>query len=223
MAIALQIVCVLFIIAAVIVFARMNSRVRTGSTKLQMALALYQVVLCGWFFALCVSDVLDVSVNFSYVRFVLNVFYGLAFLAVTVYTFVHKNRGEDRYFRCMVWSFIALTAVQCFVFPYGTENEMMRIIEAMEGAVVFGVLIALLFKLDSTAFCKKILLTCVILEFFIAVENVITPFASITDDFQLVDIPLNYASLFMRPVLFSSLALLYQVRLDKKNTADHNR
>ena len=223
MAIALQIVCVLFIVAAVIVFARMNNRARTGSTKLQMALALYQVVLCGWFFALCVSDILDISVNFSYVRFVVNVFYGLAFFAVMVYTFVYKNRGEDRYYRCMVWSLIALTAIQCFVFPYETENEIMRIIEAVEGAVVFGFLIALLFKLESIAFCKKILLTSVVLEFFIAVENVIMPFASITDDFQIVDIPLNYAALFMRPVLFSSLALLYQVRLDKKNTADHNQ
>ena len=216
MAIVVQIVCVLFILAAIIVFTRKNSRTQTGSSKLQIALALYQIVLCGWFFALCVSDILDIKVNYSYVRFVVNVFYALAFLAVTVYTFIYKNKGEDRYFRCMVWSFIALTAVQCFVFPYGTENEIMRIIEAVEGAVVFGFLIALLFKLDSAAFCKKILITTVVMELFIAVENLIMPFASITDDFQIVDIPLNYAALFMRPVLFASLALLYQVRLDKK-------
>lgn len=223
MAIVLQVVCVLFIFAAVIVFARMNSRARTGSTKLQMALALYQVVLCGWFFALCVSDILDVSVYFSYVRFLVNVFYGLTFLAVNVYTFVYKNRGEDRYFRCLVWSYVALTAVQCFVFPYETENEVMRIIEAVEGAAVFGFLIALLFKLESEAFCKRILLASVLLELFIALENLAMPFASITGDFQIVDIPLNYAALFMRPVLFASLALLYQVRLDKKNTLSHNQ
>ena len=46
------------------------------------------------------------------------------------------------------------------------------------------------------------------------------PFSTITDDFQLLDIPLNYAALFMRPVLFATLALIYQVRLDKKKTAD---
>ena len=223
MAIALQAVCVLFIIAAAIFFTRKNSRARTGSSKPQIALALFQVVLFGWFFALCVSDILDINVNFSYVRFVLNLFYVLAFLAVTIYTFVYKIKGDDRYFRCVIWAYIALIALQCFVFPYDTENEIMRIIEALEGAVVFGFLIALLFKLDSVAFCKKILLVSVILELFIAFENLIMPFASITNDFQIVDIPLNYAALFMRPVLFASLALLYQVRLDRKNKTDKNQ
>ena len=223
MAVVLQVVCVLFVLAAGIVFARKNSAARTGGSKLQMALALFQVILFGWFFALCVSDILDIKVNFSYVRFVVNIFYVLAFLAVTIYTFIYKNKGEDRYFRCMVWAFIALTSVQCFVFPYETENEIMRVVEAAEGAVVFGFLIALLFKLDNGAFCKRILLTAVILELFIAVENLIMPFASITDDFQIVDIPLNYAALFMRPVLFASLALLYQVRLDKKSAGDSSQ
>lgn len=87
MEIVLQVVCVLFVLAACVVFSRQNSRDRTGSSKLQMTLALYQVVLLGWFFALCVSDILDINVNFSYVRFVLNVFYALTFLAVAVYTF----------------------------------------------------------------------------------------------------------------------------------------
>ncbi len=222
MAIALQVVCVLFIIAAAIFFTRKNSRARTGSSKPQMALALFQVVLFGWFFALCVSDILDINVSFSYVRFVLNLFYVLAFLAVAIYTFAYKNKGDDRYFRCVIWAYNALIALQCFVFPYETENEIMRIVEALEGAVVFGFLIALLFKLDSVAFCKKILLVSVILELFIAFENLIMPFASITNDFQIVDIPLNYAALFMRPVLFASLALLYQVRLDRKNKTDKN-
>lgn len=49
-----------------------------------------------------------------------------------------------------------------------------------------------------------------------AIENVAVPMSSITDDFQLVDIPLNYASLFMRPVLFSSLTLVYSVWRDGK-------
>ena len=109
---------------------------RTGSSRLQMALAWYQVVLCGWFFALCVSDILDIRVNFSYVRFAVNVFYALEFSALAVYTFFYKNKCEDRHFRCVIWAYIALTAVQCFVFPYETENEIMRIIEAVEGAAV---------------------------------------------------------------------------------------
>ena len=217
MATVYQVVCVLFILAAAVVFARKNSIAKTGGTKLQMGLALFQVVLCGWFFALCVSDILDIKVNFSYVRLVLNVLYALAFLAVTIYTFVYKKKDDDRYFRCVLWSFIALIAVQCFVFPYGTENEILRIIEALEGAVVFGFLITLLFKLENGAFCKKLLLTAVVLELLIAVENLIVPFAAITDDIQVADIPLNYASLFMRPVLFATLALLYQIRIDRKN------
>ena len=133
MAIALQVVCVLFILASVFVFVRKNRRGIIGSSKLQMALAVFQVVLFGWFFALCVSDILDIKVNFSYVRFILNIRYALAFLAVAFYTFIYKNKGDDRYFRCVIWSYIALTALQCFVFPYGTENEIMRIIEAVEG------------------------------------------------------------------------------------------
>ena len=96
----------------------------------------------------------------------------------------------------------------------------MRIVEAVEGAAVFGLLIALLLKREDAAFSKKALLTAVVLEFFIAVENAIMPFSTITDDFQLLDIPLNYAALFMRPVLFATLALIYQVRLDKKKAAD---
>ena len=223
MAIVLQIVCVLFILAAVFVFTRKYKRSRTGSSNLQMALAVYQVVLVGWFFALCISDILDIRVNFSYVRFVLNVFYALAFLAVTIYTFVDQYKLEDRYFRYVIWSYIALIALQCFVFPYETENEIMRIIEAVEGAVVFGFLIALLLKLERVIFCKRILLAAVILELFIAVENMIMPFATITGDFQIVDIPLNYAALFMRPVLFATLALLYQVRLDKKKAMKKNQ
>ena len=50
----------------------------------------------------------------------------------------------------------------------------------------------------------------------VAIENVAVPMSSITDDFQLVDIPLNYASLFMRPVLFASLTLTYSVWRDSK-------
>lgn len=49
-----------------------------------------------------------------------------------------------------------------------------------------------------------------------AIENVAVPMSSITDDFQLVDIPLNYPSLFIRPVLFSSLTLVYSVWRDGK-------
>lgn len=94
MAVVLQVVCVLFIFAAVIVFARQNSRSQIGSSGLQMAPALYRVVLCEWFFGLCVSDILDINAGFSYVRFAVNVFYARAFSAAAVYTFIYKTRGR---------------------------------------------------------------------------------------------------------------------------------
>lgn len=213
---AYQAVCALLIVAAAILFMRQNSTVRAGGTKAQTGLALFQVALFGWFFALCVSDILDIGVNFSYVRLVVNAFYALAFTSVAVYTFAYKCKGDDRYFRCVVWTCIALIAVQCFVFPYDTDRESIRIMNALEGAGIFGLLFLLLFRLENGALSQKILIAAVALEFVTAAGNVIFPTASITDDFQAVDIPLNYASLFMRPVLFATLALLNQVRLDTK-------
>ena len=223
MGIVFQAVCALFIVAAVIVFVVQSRSARAGSSKAQIVLAVFQVALCGWFFGLCVSDILDVNVGFSYVRFVLNIFYALAFLMVTVYTFILRSRLKDRYFTYVIWSYIALIAMQCFVFPYGTEIEILRIVEALEGAAVFGLLIALLLRREDAAFCKKALVTAVVLELFIAVENTILPFSAIINDIDIMDIPLNYASLYMRPVLFATLALIYQVRLDRKSAEDNKK
>ena len=47
-----------------------------------------------------------------------------------------------------------------------------------------------------------------------AVVNTAIPMAAITEDIQSIDIPMNYLSLYMRPVIFSSLALVYRVWLD---------
>jgi hypothetical protein len=38
--------------------------------------------------------------------------------------------------------------------------------------------------------------------------------ASITEDIQIIDIPMNYAALYMRPVIAGSLALVYRIWLD---------
>ena len=54
-------------------------------TKGQKALSVFQIVLCGGFFALCLSDVLDINANFSAVRFFLNIFYALAFFSLTAF------------------------------------------------------------------------------------------------------------------------------------------
>ena len=216
MAVALQIICSLLIIGAMIFFLKKNDRSKTGATKGQLILAGWQILFCGWFFALCISDALDFNVNFSSVRFTLNIFYSIAFLSIGVYTLLAKHRKNDKDLKAVIFAFIVLIAVQCFVFPYETKLVFWRIFESVEGAVVFGLLIAVLLKLDDEGFSRKSLLIATILEFIVAIENVAIPMSSITDDFQLVDIPLNYASLFMRPVLFSSLTLVYSVWRDGK-------
>ena len=219
MSVAFQIICALLLIAALVFFLIRSRSSGTGASKGQLLLSGFQLMLCGWFFALCMSDILDINVNFSYVRVVLNFFYGIAFLAVTIYTLFTKYRKNDSDLKLVVVSYIILIGIQCFVFPYGTENELLRIFEAVEGAVVFGLLIAVFIKLLDEKFCQRSLFIATVLELAVAVENVIMPFSNITDDTQLLDIPLNYMSLFMRPVLLASLALIYRVWLDGRKKA----
>ena len=163
--------------------------------------------------------VLDINVNFSYIKFVLNVFYGMAFLAISIFTLFTKHRNDDRDIKAVIISFIVLIALQFFVFPYGTENEFLRIFEAIEGAVVFAILIMVMLRLKNEKFCQTGLFIAMVLELAVAIENLIVPFSEIVDDVQLIDIPLNYAALFMRPVLFASLALAYRVWLDGQSRA----
>ncbi|MCR5591008.1 MAG: hypothetical protein K6F73_05690 [Lachnospiraceae bacterium] len=68
-------------------------------------------------------------------------------------------------------------------------------------------------------FCRISLAATTVLELIVAIETVIVPLSSITDDFQLIDIPLNYSALFMRPILFASLTLTYRAWLDRQNAA----
>ena len=84
MGITFQIVSVILIIGAVLLFWKRTSS-NTIITKGQKALSVFQIVLCGGFFALCLSDALDISANFSAVRFFLNIFYALAFLSLTAF------------------------------------------------------------------------------------------------------------------------------------------
>ena len=137
----------------------------------------------------------------------------LAFLALTVYVLVNNQKNSDKYFKGVIRAAAVLIAMQCFVFPYGNEIEALRIFEAVEGAAVFALLIMLSLKLQNGSVGKIYMIIIVALEFIAAIENVILPMASITGDFQLTDIPLNYASFFMRPVLFASIALAYRVWL----------
>ena len=213
MEIAIQIVSVILIIGAVLLFLKRSSR-NTMITKFQKTLAVFQIVLCGSFFALCISDVLDIRVSFSAVRVFLNVFYALAFLSLTAFGLSDLKQKKQKHIQMIVCFCAALIAVQCFVFPYDAENEFIRVCEAIEGIAVFTMLILLAAKISNEKYGQSALLVIVLLEFATAVLNTVLPMASITEDIQRIDVPMNYLSLYMRPVIFSTLALIYRVWLD---------
>ena len=208
-----QIISVILIIGAVFLFwAKISNE--TMITKGQRALDVFQIVLCGGFFALCLSDVLDIRVSFSAVRVFLNVFYALAFLSLTAFGLSDLKQKKQKHIRMAVCFCAALIAAQCFVFPYDAKNEFIRICEAVEGIAVFTMLILLAAKISNEKYGQSALLVIVLLEFATAVLNTVLPMASITEDIQRIDVPMNYLSLYMRPVIFSTLALIYRVWLD---------
>ena len=213
MEIAFQIVSVILIFGAVLLFWKKTSR-NTMITKAQKALAVFQIVLCGGFFALCLSDVLDINVSFSAVRLFLNIFYALAFLSMAVFALSGLQQKKQKHVRMIVCFCAALIAAQCFIFPYDAENEFIRICEAVEGIAVFTMLIILVTNINDGKYGQIALRMIVLLEFATAILNTALPMASITEDFQSIDIPMNYLSLYMRPVIFSSLALIYRIWLD---------
>ena len=144
----------------------------------------------------------------------LNVFYALAFLSLTAFGLSDLKQKKQKHIRMVVCCCAALIAAQCFVFPYDAKNEFIRICEAVEGIAVFTMLILLAAKISNEKYGQNALLVIVLLELAIAVLNTVLPMASITEDIQHIDIPMNYLSLYMRPVIFSSLALIYRIWLD---------
>ena len=215
MAIAFQIISVILIIGAVLLFRKKASG-NTMITKAQKTMAVFQIALCGWFFALCLSDALDFKVNFSAVRLFMNIFYALAFLSRAAFALSDLKRKKEKHVRIIVCACAALIAVQCFVFPYGAKSELKRVCEAVEGIAVFTMLIILATRINDGKYGQTALIVIVLLELAIAVLNTVYPMATITEDIESADIPLNYLSLYMRPVIFSSFALIYRVWLDLK-------
>ena len=213
MEIAFQIVSIILIIGAVLLFWKKNSG-NPVITNFQKALVVFQIVLCGGFFALCVSDVLDIRVNFSAVRVSLNVFYALVFLSLTAFGLSGLEQKKQKYMRLIVCLCAALIAMQCFVFPYDAKNEFMRICEAVEGIAVFTMLIVLATQINNEKYGQSALFVIILLEIAVAVFNTVQPMASITEDIQSIDIPMNYLALYMRPVIFASLALVYRTWMD---------
>ncbi len=213
MEIAFQVVSIILIIGAVLLFWKKNSG-NPVITNFQKALVVFQIVLCGGFFALCVSDVLDIRVNFSAVRVSLNVFYALVFLSLTAFALSGLEQKKQKYMRLIVCLCAALIAMQCFVFPYDAKNEFMRICEAVEGIAVFTMLIVLATQINNEKYGQSALFVIILLEIAVAVFNTVQPMASITEDIQSIDIPMNYLALYMRPVIFASLALVYRTWMD---------
>ena len=221
MEIAFLIVSVILIIGAVILFWKKSS-MNTMITKSQKALAVFQIILCGSFFALCLSDTLDIKVNFSAVRMFLNIFYALVFLSISAFALSDLHQKKQKHVQIIVSCCAALIAVQCFVFPYDAENEFIRICEAFEGIVVFTMLIVLVTRINDVKYGKRALNVIIVLELAVAVLNTALPMASITEDIQSIDIPMNYLALYMRPVIFSSLALIYAIWLDLFESKSRN-
>ena len=213
MEIAFQVVSIILIIGAVLLFWKKNSG-NSVITNFQKALVVFQIVLCGGFFALCVSDVLDIRVNFSAVRVSLNVFYALVFLSLTAFALSGLEQKKQKYMRLIVCLRAALIAMQCFVFPYDAKNEFMRNCEAVEGSAVFTMLIVLATQINNEKYGQSALFVIILLEIAVAVFNTVQPMASITEDIQSIDIPMNYLALYMRPVIFASLALVYRTWMD---------
>ena len=81
-------------------------------------------------------------------------------------------------------------------------------------------LVLLITKINDEKYSRKALLIIVVLEFAVAVLNTVFPMPTIREDIQSTDIPMNYLSLYMRPVIFSSLALVYPVWLDLRKTGE---
>ena len=81
-------------------------------------------------------------------------------------------------------------------------------------------LVLLITKINDEMFSRKALLIIVVLEFAVAVLNTVFPMSTITEDIQSTDIPMNYLALYMRPVIFSSVALVYRVWLDLQKTRE---
>ena len=214
-----QIISIVLIIGAVFLF-RTKISDKTMITKGQKALAVFQIVLCGCYFALCLSDVLDIKANFSAVRLFLNLFYALVYLSMTAFALSDLKQKKEKHIRIIICSCAALIAVQCFIFPYEAKNEFMRVCQAIEGIAVYTMLIVLAVRIGDEKYGQTALFVIVLLELAVAVLNTVLPMVSITEDVQRIDIPMNYASLYMRPVIFSSLALIYRVWLDLKRNGN---
>ena len=210
-----KVVCLVLILLVLFIYLRTSKKSGEKLSKLQLIIVSVQILIAGYFFALCLSDFYAVAKNFSIERLVADIFCDIAYLLLTIYILFYNRKKEEGYFKVVIWAAISFIAVQCFVVPYRNEFSTMKIFETIEGAVVYGILIAMVLNLKKASFGKKCMLIVVVLELIVAIANILAPLKSIVEDVQTVGVSLNYQALFVRPVLFVSIALAYLFWLER--------
>lgn len=210
-----KIVCLILILLVLFIYLRNSKKSGEKLSKLQLIIVSVQIFIAGYFFALCLSDFYAIAKSFSIERLVADIFCDIAYLMLTIYILFYNRKKEEGYFKVVIWAAIGFIAIQSFVVPYRNEFSAMKIFETIEGAVVYGILIAMVLNLKKASFGKKCMLIVVALELIVAFANILAPLKPIARDIQAVDMSLNYQALFVRPVLFISIAFAYLAWIDR--------
>ncbi len=210
-----QAMCVALIAAASVVYMRRNRPLRRKATRGQYMLVFFQIVLCGSYFVLCLSDYLAVRTGPDRARMISDAIYILMFLTLGVYSLLLSRLSSDMYIRGTLAVFAALTAAQCFVFPEEALGTAGRIAAQAGGALAAAALVAALLRIRSASFVRMCLIGIIALELGVAVWNLLSSVRISADE------PRRYAAFFMRTALFSTLALDYRVWLDRRGIPLH--
>ena len=210
-----KIVSLVFILLVLFIYLLKYKKTGEKASKLQLLIALVQLIICTYFFALCVSDFFEISKHFSLERLVADIFCDIAYLLLIVYLLFYNRKEEEGYFKVVLWAAINYIGVQSFVVPYRSGISVMKIFETIEGAAVYGILIAMVLNLRKATFCKKCILIVIALEMIVSILNVFMPIKSVEVEYRSIDIFLNLQALFVRPVLFGSIALAYLAWFDR--------
>ena len=214
MKVFLQAMCVALIAAASVLYMRGARPLRRKATRGQYMLVFFQIILCGSYFALCLSDYLFARAVPDQERMISDMIFLLMFLALGVYALFLSRLNSDLYIRGTLAILAALTAAQCFVFPDDASGTG-RVAAGAVGALTAAALIVSLLRIRSASFVQKCMIGIIALELSLAVWNVFTAARLSADE------PRRYAAFFMRTALFSTLALAYRVWLDRRGIPAH--
>ncbi len=209
------IISILIVIGAVIGFVRTPRMSRRKATTRQMAIAIFQMGMCGSFFAMSLSDFLDLGVDYTWQRFVMMILYDTAYLMLIIYVVGFSANKNSAFLRYVIYACIVLMTAQTLIFPYGSESPSKRYFELVAGLCVIVLLVVVAWKMQNPTVGSVCFLVIILLELAVAIWNVIDPLDFVVNDIQQEDVPLNYVMLFLRPVLFTSLSVAYRAWLDR--------